>query len=333
MSNKDIAAPVGAMGSASQLWEGVSVRISSLRSLTLAGILLVMWISLAVSTNTFLTLTNFVDLARQSSLWSIIAIGQTFVIITGGIDLSVGAVIGFSGVVCAMLMNAGVPIPLAVLVTLLVGAGIGCFHAVGILRLGLPPFIMTLATMTSVRGIGYILTDGRPLSSFPNAFTNFSVESFLGIPLLFWVVILVAVPAYIVLHRTRYGRHIYAVGSNSEAARLSGISVTATIFLVYSVSSVLASLAGILTITRIGVAIAGTGQGWELQAIAASVIGGTSLFGAVGTAYGPLLGAILISTINNGANLVNINSFWQQVITGGLIIVIVFLDQWRRWQQ
>ena len=263
-------------------------------------------------------------------LWSIIAIGQTFVILTGGIDLSVGAVVGFTGVIAAMLMRFGVPIWPAVFITLAVGAGIGCFHAFGVLRLGLPPFIMTLATLTSVRGLGYILTNGAPLSGFPDAFTNFSVSSFLGVPLLFWVVIAVAIPSYVLLHRTRFGRYIYATGSNREATRLSGVDVSRTIYLVYIISATLAALAGILTASRIGVAIAGTGEGWELESIAASVIGGTSLFGAVGTAYGPLLGAMLISTINNGANLINANSFWQQVVTGVLIILIVYIDQSRR---
>jgi ribose transport system permease protein len=309
---------------------GLSERFGFLRSLTLAGLLLAMWLALALSTRTFLTPLNFANLARQASLWSIIALGQTFVLITGGIDLSVGAVIGFTGVIVALLMHAGLPIPLAVLLTLLAGAGIGCFHAFGILRLGLPPFIMTLATLTSLRGVGYIMTNGAPLSGFPDAFTNFSVESFLGIPLLFWAVIAVAAPAAVLLHRTRYGRYLYATGSNREATRLSGVNVGATICLAYIICSTLAALAGVLTASRIGVAIAGTGEGWELQSIAASVIGGVSLFGAVGTSYGPLLGAILISTINNGANLLNVNSFWQQVITGALIIAIVFIDQSRR---
>jgi len=223
---------------------GQSERFGFLRSLTLAGLLLAMWVALALSTKTFLTPTNFVNLARQASLWSIIALGQTFVLITGGIDLSVGAVIGFTGVVVALLMHAGVPIPLAVLLTLLAGAGIGSFHAFGILRLGLPPFIMTLATLTSLRGIGYIMTNGAPLSGFPDAFTDFAVGSFLGVPLLFWVVLAVAAPAAVLLHRTRHGRYIYATGSNREAARLSGVNVGATICLVYILCSALAGWPG-----------------------------------------------------------------------------------------
>lgn len=305
-------------------------RFAFLRSLTLLGLLLAMWVALSFSTNTFFTVTNVENLLRQASLWSIIAVGQTFVIITAGIDLSVGAVIGFSGVVVAMLMQANVPIAPAILITLLVGVAIGLFHGFGVLRLGLPPFIMTLATLTALRGIGYIMTDGAPISGFPDAFTNFSVDYFLGIPLLFWMVILVSVPSYVLLHHSRFGRHLFAIGSNPEAARLSGVNIPRMIYSAYVLSATFAAFAGILTTSRIGVAIAGTGEGWELQSIASSVIGGTSLFGAVGSVPGPLLGAMLISTINNGANLLNVNSFWQRVITGALIIVIVYLDQLRR---
>jgi len=229
-----------------------------------------------------------------------------------------------------MLMQANVPIAPAILITLLVGVAIGLFHGFGVLRLGLPPFIMTLATLTALRGIGYIMTDGAPISGFPDAFTNFSVDYFLGIPLLFWMVILVSVPSYVLLHHSRFGRHLFAIGSNPEAARLSGVNIPRMIYSAYVLSATFAAFAGILTTSRIGVAIAGTGEGWELQSIASSVIGGTSLFGAVGSVPGPLLGAMLISTINNGANLLNVNSFWQRVITGVLIIVIVYLDQLRR---
>ncbi len=305
-------------------------RFGFLRSLTLLGLLVAMWVALSFSTHTFTSGTNLVNLLRQASLWSIIAVGQTFVIITAGIDLSVGAVIGFAGVIMAMLMQAGVPILLAVLVTLLVGVAIGLFHGFGIMRMGLPPFIMTLATLTALRGLGYIITNGAPISGFPDAFTDFSVESFLGIPTLFWMVILVAAPAYVLLHHSRFGRYLFAIGSNPEAARLSGVNIPRMIYSAYVLSATFAAFAGILTASRIGVAIAGTGEGWELQSIASSVIGGTSLFGAVGSVPGPLLGAMLISTINNGANLLNVNSFWQRVITGGLIIVIVYLDQLRR---
>ena len=309
---------------------GARGRFAFLLSLTLLGLLLLLWLILGVSTDSFATYGNFVNLMRQASLWTIIAIGQTFVIITAGIDLSVGAVVGLGSTVVAMLMVAGVPISLACLATLVMGMAIGAFHGFAIVKMRLPPFITTLASLTALRGIGLLLTGGRTIAGFPHRFGAFSRGALLGIPNLFWMVILVAIPAALLLHQTRWGRHIYAVGSNPEAARLSGINVGRTIALAYILSATLAAFAGILTASRIGIGVATTGDGWELQSIASSVIGGTSLFGAVGTVIGPILGAILLTTINNGANLLNVNPFWQRVITGGLIIVIVYFDQRRR---
>ena len=306
------------------------LRFGFLLNLTLLGLLLAMWFLLSVSTNSFFTFNNVVNLLRQASLWAIIAVGQTFVIITAGIDLSVGAVVGLASVVVALLLKSGVPIPAAIALTLLMGVCIGAFHAFGILRLGLPPFIITLATLTALRGIGLLITNGATISGFSTAFTGFSRLYFLGLPSLFWMVVVVAVPAFVLLHHTRWGRHLYAVGSNAEASRLSGIAIGRTIYLAYMLSAGLAAFAGILTASRISVGVATTGDGWELQSIASSVIGGTSLFGAVGTVLGPLLGAMLLTTINNGANLLNVNPFWQRIITGGLIILIVYFDQLRR---
>ena len=305
-------------------------RLNLLLSLTLLGLLLLMWVALSVSTDTFLTLRNIDNLMRQATIWAVIAVGQTFVIITAGIDLSVGTVLGFAGVVISMLLQAQVPVWLAIALTLLVGVAIGMFHAFGVIRLGLPPFIMTLATMTALRGIGLLMTDGSSISITVDSFTSFSRGSFAGIPNLFWMVILVAIPSYVFLHLSRWGRYLFAIGSNPEAARLSGVNVNTMLYVAYTLSATFAAFAGILTTSRIGIGNATTGQGWELQSIAASVIGGTSLFGAVGSVPGPLLGSILLTTINNGANLLNVNPFWQLIITGGLIIAIVYFDQLRR---
>ncbi|WP_294644179.1 ABC transporter permease [uncultured Aureimonas sp.] len=299
-------------------------------ALTLLGLLVALWVFLAFATPTFATANNISNLLRQGSMIAILAIGQTFVIITAGIDLSVGAVVGFSTTVIAYLLQSGFPVWLSVILTLVMGLAIGLFHGFGIVKMGLPPFIITLATLTALRGIGLVITNGSTISITDPAFNEFSRNSFLGIPNLFWMVIVVAVPAFVFLHRSRFGRYLFAVGSNPEAARLSGVNVSRTIYMAYSLSAICAAFVGVLLATRIGVGNATQAEGWELQAIASSVIGGTSLFGAVGSIHGPLIGAFILATINNGANLLNVNSFWQRIITGGLIIVIVYFDQLRR---
>jgi ribose transport system permease protein len=262
---------------------------------------------------------------------AILALGETFVIIAAGIDLSVGAVVGFGTVVVAWLLTHGVPIWASVLVTLGVGFGIGAFHGFGVTKMGLPAFIITLATLTSLRGIGLLITNGATISITNDAFTRFSLGDVFGVvPNLFAMVVLVAIPTWLYLNHTRWGRYLFAVGSNAEAARLSGVSVVRTTYMAYILSSMCAAFVGLLLASRIGIGNATQAEGWELLAIASSVIGGTSLFGAVGSWHGPLLGAFILATINNGANLLNVNSFWQRIITGGLIIGIVYSDQLRR---
>jgi ribose transport system permease protein len=305
---------------------GVNILIG----LTLLGLLMLLWLLLGVSTKSFWTPNNITNLLRQGSMTAILAIGQTFVIITAGIDLSVGAVVGFTSVIVAWLLAQGLPISVAILVTLAIGLGIGLFHGFSIVRLGLPPFIVTLATLTSLRGIGLLITNGSTISITNDQFTEFSREDFLAVPNLFWMVVLVAVPSFIFLHHSRWGRYLFSIGSNPEAARLSGVNVSRVIYLAYTLSALFAAFVGLLLASRIGIGNATQAEGWELQAIASSVIGGASLFGAVGSVHGPLLGAFILATINNGANLLHLNSFWQRIITGVLIIVIVYFDQLRR---
>ena len=304
--------------------------IGILLSLTLLGLLALMWLALSLATPTFWTATNIENLLRQGAMIAILAIGETFVIITAGIDLSVGAIAGFASLIVALLLGADYPIWLCVVLTLLVGVLIGLFHAFGIVQMGLPPFIMTLATMQALRGIGLLITNGATISITNDAFTDFSQGSVFGIPNLFLMVLLVAIPAYIFLHHSKWGRYLFAIGSNAEAARLSGVNTRAMIYVAYVLSAFCAAFVGILLGTRIGIGNPTQGEGWELQAIASSVIGGTSLFGAIGSIYGPPLGSFILTTINNGANLLNLNSFWQRIITGLLIIVIVYFDGLRR---
>ncbi|MCP8937910.1 ABC transporter permease [Alsobacter sp. SYSU M60028] len=325
-------------------------EFSRLLGLTLVGVLLAMFLFLAWKTSTFATPGNLSNLARQGAIFAILALGQTFVIITAGIDLSVGAVASFITVVVAMLIQsvapdvtawlvgAGLPESIAngvalwimILASLLLGAGIGAFHAFGVVKMGLPPFIITLATFTALRGVGLLMTNGSTVNVTNDVFTGFSRGEFLGIPNLFMVVIVVAVPAFVYLHLSRWGRYLYAVGSNPEAARLSGVNVNAVTATAYILSSVCAAIVGVMLASRTGTGNATQAIGFELEAIAASVIGGTSLFGAIGSVWGPLLGAFILATIRNGANLMNVNSFWQFIITGVLIIAIVYADGLRR---
>lgn len=305
-------------------------RIGTLLGLTLLALLALMWVVLAFSTKSFWTYNNITNLLRQGAMIAILAMGETFVIITAGIDLSVGAVVGFTSVIIAWLLTNGFSIWIAVIITLAVGLAIGIFHGFGITRLGLPPFIMTLATLTALRGIGLLITNGATISITNDQFTGFSRGDFLGVPNLFWMVAVVAIPAYVFLHQSRFGRYLFAIGSNTEAARLSGVNTVRMIYIAYMLSALCAAFVGILLAARIGIGNATQAEGWELQAIASSVIGGTSLFGAVGSVHGPLLGSFILTTINNGANLLNVNAFWQRVITGVLIIVIVYFDGLRR---
>ncbi len=321
-----------------------SRRLNVLLGLTLLVLLLILWLALSFATTTFWTSNNMSNLLRQGAMIAILAIGETFTIITGGIDLSVGAIAGFVSMTVAWLLAHDLgfasSVAGAVAISLAIGVFIGLFHAFGVVQMGLPPFIMTLATMYALRGIGFLITNGATISITNDAFTGFSRASFLGfpwtdgtwfaIPMLFWMVIVVAVPLYILLTEYRWGRYLLVIGSNKEAALLSGVNVTAMIYLAYIISAFCAAVVGILLAMRIGIGNPGQADGWELQAIASSVIGGTSLFGGFGTVHGPLIGSFILTTINNGANLLNLNPFWQRIVTGALIIIVVYFDTLRR---
>src|SRR5271157_5938937 len=319
-------------------------RLDVLLGLTLLGLLLVMWLALSIETTTFWTSNNIANLLRQGAMIAILAIGETFAIITGGIDLSVGAVAGFTSMTVAWLLvhDLGVASTIAgaVTISLAIGIFIGLFHAFGVVQMGLPPFIMTLATMYALRGIGFLITGGATISITNTDFTGFSRASFLGfpwtdgtwfaMPALFWMVLVVAAPLYILLTKYPWGRYLIVIGGNKEAAILSGVNVAAMIYLAYVISAFCAAIVGVLLAMRIGIGNPGQADGWELQAIASSVIGGTSLMGGFGTVQGPLIGSFILTTINNGANLLNFNPFWQRIVTGALIIIVVYFDTLRR---
>ena len=289
-------------------------------------VLLIFIAALILTTNDFLTLTNLDNLVRQVAVFAILSIGQLFVILTGGIDLSVGSVLGLSGGVTALLLAVGAPIPLAILAGLLVGLLVGLINGLLVSRLKLPPFIATLGMLGIARGVVLLLTGARTIAPLPDAFNIIANGSILGLPSLFWILILVAIVAAFVLGRTVFGRYVYAVGSNAESSRLSGVPVNVVLIAVYSISGLLAGFAGVLTTSRLGAGIPTAGTGYELQAIAGAVIGGASLSGAKGRTIGAVLGALIMAILANGGNLLGVDPFYLQIAIGLLIILAVYFD-------
>ncbi|MGH2689209.1 MAG: ABC transporter permease [Actinomycetota bacterium] len=295
-----------------------------------SGVLVVLLVAvgaLTLASQEFLTGSNLSNLARQVAIFAIIAVGQLLVILTSGIDLSVGSVLGLSGAVAAQLLVAGVPIPLALLVGVALGTLLGLVNGLLVMRLKLPPFIATLGMLGIARGIVLRITDAKTVQPLPKAFEVLANGTVLGIPNLLIVAAVVVIAASFLLRRTVFGRYIYAVGSNPESARLAGVPVRMVVTAVYAISGLLAGLGGILLASRLGAGIPTAGTGYELFAIAACVIGGASLFGAKGSALGAAAGALIMGVLNNGGNLLEINAFYLQIAIGVLIIVAVAFDQ------
>jgi ribose transport system permease protein len=289
-------------------------------------VLLIFIAALILTTNDFLTFTNLDNLIRQVAVFAILSVGQLFVILTAGIDLSVGSVLGLSGGVTALLLTSGASIPVAILAGLGVGLAVGLINGLLVSRLKLPPFIATLGMLGVARGLVLLLTGAKTLAPLPDAFNAIANGSVLGLPSLFWILIIVALLAAFVLGRTIFGRYVYAVGSNAESARLSGVPVNTVLLAVYSISGLLAGFAGILTTSRLGAGIPTAGTGYELQAIAGAVIGGASLSGAKGRVIGAVLGALIMRLLANGGNLLAIDPFYLQIAIGLLIILAVYFD-------
>jgi ribose transport system permease protein len=292
-------------------------------------VLLVLFGVLTLAADEFLTGNNLANLARQVAIFGIIAVGQLLVILTAGIDLSVGSVLGLCGAVTAELLVHGWPIPLAIVVGLLVGAVLGLVNGSLVAYAKLPPFIVTLGMLGIARGIVLVLTNASTVQPLPESFANIANGSLLGVPNLLWLFVAVAAVAGFVLRRTVFGRYVYAVGSNPESARLAGVPVTKVLVAVYATSGLLAALGGVLFTSRLNAGIPTAGTGYELNAIAACVIGGASLFGAKGSAFGAAAGALIVATLNNGGNLLAIDPFYLQIGIGLLILLAVFFDQWQ----
>jgi ribose transport system permease protein len=295
-----------------------------------AACTLLLWVLLAIGSPYFLTSGNLFNMMRQVSTDAIIAYGELFAIILAGIDLSVGAVAGLTGVVFAMMLAAGVNIGLAVFGALALGLCIGLVNGLAIDRLGIPPFIVTLAGLQGFRGLTLLVSGGMTIAGMPDALGLVASTSVLGIPTMFVIMLVFGAGSQFLLSFTRLGRYMYAIGSNAEAARRVGISVTGVTLVAYSLAAVFASVSGMMLVARLTMGNPNAGTGAELQAIAAAVVGGASLFGGRGTIVGCFIGSVLFTTIGNGANLLGVNSFWQMVIEGLLIAGVVYLDNMQK---
>jgi ribose transport system permease protein len=290
-------------------------------------VLLVAVGALTLASPEFLTGNNLANLARQVAIFGILAIGQLVVILTGGIDLSVGSILGLAGAVTAQLLVSGVPIIPAILIGVVVGGVLGIANGVLVTRFKLPPFIATLGMLGIARGIVLVITDANTIQGLPDGFQTVANGTVLGIPNLLIIFAIITAIAWFVLNRTVFGRYVYAVGSNPEAARLAGVPVAMVTTAVYVISGVLAAVGGVLLTSRLGAGVPTAGTGFELQAIAACVIGGASLSGARGSAIGAACGALIIGVLNNGGNLLAINAFYLQIAIGALVLVAVGFDQ------
>lgn len=298
--------------------------------------LLLACLTLTLISDNFLTTRNVLNVLRQTSINGVLAIGMTFVILTRGIDLSVGSVVALSGVVAASFATTssagfipGAPWPagIAILIGLAVGMGCGAVSGVIVARYRVPAFVATLGMLSAARGLTLLYSGGRPIPALSETFRWIGTGSILGIPVPIFLLLGTFALAHFVLTQTRFGRHVYAVGGNPHAAKVSGLPVNRIRFLVYVISGALAGLAGMILAARTGSALPQAGIAYELDAIAAVVIGGTSLAGGVGRVSGTLIGALLIGVMNNGLDLMGVESYYQQVIKGFLIVAAVMLDQ------
>lgn len=307
----------------------MDIRKLARENIPLLGLLTLMIIVTAISPN-FLTVDNLLNILRQTSINAIIAMGMTFVILTAGIDLSVGSILAFAGAVCASLVAADVSLIVALTTTILVGAALGAASGTIVAYFGVQAFIATLVGMVMVRGAVLVFTDGRPISTgnfeVANAFYEVGGGYFVGIPIPVIIAALVFLICWYVLNFTRLGRYTYAIGGNEQVTKLSGINVAQIKVVVYAISGALAALAGIILTARLESAQPTAGLAYELDAIAAVVLGGTSLAGGRGRIFGTLVGALIIGVLNNALNILDVSSYYQMIAKGAVILLAVTLD-------
>lgn len=300
--------------------------------------LLLMVVAFSIFTDGFLSVDNFWTVMRQISVNICLSVGMTLVILTGGIDLSVGSVLALSGAIMAGLVKSGTEIPAldlyigyqapaAIVIGILAGASLGLFNGVAITRLRVPPFVATLAMLTIARGLTKLYTGGEAITGLGDAFVGIGSGRWLGIPNQAWIAAGIVTVATVLLKKTRFGRYVYAVGGNEEAARLSGLNVKGIKIMVYTAAGALSAVGGLIVTSRLNSATPIAGEGFELDSIAAVVIGGTSLSGGKGSVLGTVLGALIIGVLNSGLVIGGVDPFWQIVIKGFVILLAVVIDR------
>ena len=316
--------PIAMPAARTAAWQAVPdpVRNLALRLLALG----LLCLALSIASDAFLTVTNIVNVLRQAALLFLLASGLTLVILTAGLDLSVGANVAMSACLAATLMKSAGSIALAVAVGLGSGLAIGLANGLLVTLLRLPPFIATYGMLWILHGMTYWFMKGETIHGFPPAFRAIGSGHWLGVPIPIYFMAVFLLVGVLFAQRTRWGQEIYAVGANPEAARLSGIPVKSRLVLVYAVSGAMAGLASLIFLARLNSAEGDIGESLTLPAIAAVLIGGTSLFGGVGSVAGTLVGALILTLVLNGMNLLAISSSWQPVVTGAIVVLAVFLD-------
>jgi ribose/xylose/arabinose/galactoside ABC-type transport system permease subunit len=277
----------------------------------------------------FLSVPNLINIALSIAIVGILAVGMTAVILTGGIDLSVGSVAALAGVVAAWMATTNAPgaVALAAAAALGVGLAVGLFNGVMVAWFRVPPFVTTLAMLTICRGLAFIITGGRSVANLPSGFGLFGREHLLGVPVPVWLMLLVFAAGWFVLKRMTFGRYVYAVGGNREAAFLAGVNIKGVTLLVYVLNGLLVGLAGLVLASRLGAGVPNAGIQYELDVIAAVVVGGTSLNGGRGSVIATLWGAVFIGVLNNGLNLAGIDPYMQRIALGAVILLAVLADQ------
>lgn len=292
--------------------------------------LVVLMIVLPLANPRFLTVSNLTSVLLQAAVYVIMALGMSFVLMTGGIDLSQGSLLALTGVVAAYIVENQGSVLLAILASILVGALVGVVNGSVISRLSIPPFIMTLSTMYLCRGLTLVITQASPISISSDTFRWIGSGDFLGIPVPVIIFVTAAIIGQFILSYTATGRYILAVGSNREAARLSGIKTRWNECKVYIISGIMVAIAGVVYVARLGAAQANAGQSYEMEAVAASVLGGTSVLGGEGNIVGTVLGAIVVAIIRNAIVLLEVSTYYQQMITGAVILLAVIVDVQRK---